>query len=276
MKQVTKRTGTIEGFDQKKLFNSIINAGGNENLARQVTEIVAESIRADQTNTDRIFSITRRYLMEADPGIAALYALDRGLSLLGPAGFIFEQYVAALFREMNYDVDTNLYAKGEAVEHEVDVVARKGNMTFIVEAKYRNDFHIKTHIDQVMYADARLEDVRRRALADGDTREYYMWVITNTRFTDHSESYVTKRDLQLMGWDYPRFINLKKIAHEKKLYPVTVLPSVTKSFLKQCAQKQMILAKDIYPMNVEEIQKEFDISAQTAKKIEQEVLQLMF
>jgi Holliday junction resolvase-like predicted endonuclease len=273
--KIVKSSGAVEEFSSEKLCDSIVNVGASDNLTAQVCGIVGDSIESGMS-TENIFRITRNYLMEVDPGLAAIYSLDRGLSALGPSGFIFEQYVAALFEEMGYDVQTNYYAKGEVVEHEVDVLATKGNVVFVIEAKYRNDYKTKTHINQVMYADARIEDIRRRAKKDGDTREYYLWVVTNTQFTDNAMNYVKKRDLQLMGWEFPRYINIKKIAYEKKLYPVTVLPSITKSALKQCAKEQLILAKDLFPLTAEELQEKFGISQRSAKKLEQEILELMF
>jgi len=273
--KVIKRSGEEELFDMNKLCSSLIKAGASENLSDQVCGIIANSVESGMS-TERIFNLTRKYLMEVDPGMSALYSLDRGLSALGPSGFMFEQYVGALFREMGYTVTTNYFAQGEAVQHEVDVLATKGNVVFLIEAKYRNDFRTKTHINQVMYADARLEDVRRKAIQDGDTREYYLWVVTNTLFTDHAENYVTKRDLQLMGWEYPKYINIKKIAYDNKLFPVTVLPSITKSVLKKCAQEGIVLAKQLYPMTADELMQTFSLSHRSAKKLEQEILELMF
>ena len=275
MKKIVKHGGKTELFDPKKLCNSIINAGASDNLTNQICGIVTESIDSGMS-TENIFRLTQKYLMEFDPGLAAVYGLDRGLSALGPSGFIFEQYVAAMLREMGYEAHNNYYAKGEAVEHEIDVWAQKGDIVYIIEAKYRNEYKTKTHINQVMYADARLQDIRRRAKKDGDTREFFMWVITNTRFTDNAMNYVRARDVQLMGWDYPKFINLKKISYDKKLYPITVLPSITKSVLKQCAKEDVVLVRQLYPMTADQIQKKFSISARSAKKLEQEVLELMF
>lgn len=273
-KQIVKRTGEVELFDSSKLCSSIINAGASEDLTNQVCSIVSESIDSGMS-TDKIFNLTRRYLMKFNPTMAAIYSLDRGLSALGPSGFIFEQYISAMFTEMGYKSYTNFYAQGEAVEHEIDIVAEKGNVVFIIEAKYRNDFKTKTHINQVMYADARIGDIKRKAKAMGDNREYYIWVVTNTRFTNNCINYVSKREIQLMGWDYPKFINLKKIAHEKKLWPITVLPSITKSVLKQCAREDIILVRHLADMNADELQRRFSTTAQLAKKLEIEIKELM-
>jgi len=273
-KKILKRTGKSELFDSNKLCSSIMKAGASDDLTQQVCSIVNDSIDSG-ISTEKIFTITRGYLAKTNPGIAAVYALDRGLSALGPSGFIFEQYVSAMFAEMGYKSYTNFYAKGEMVQHEIDVVAEKGNVVFIIEAKYKNDFKAKTHINQAMYADARIQDIQRRAQQDGDLREYYMWVVTNTQFTDNAINYVSKREVQLMGWDFPKFINLKKIAYEKKLWPITVLPSITQSVLKKCAKEDIILVRHLRNMDSREIQKLFSTSDRLSRKIEREVHELL-
>ncbi len=273
-KKIVKRNGYEELFDPQKLCGSIEMTGAPENISREVCFIVSQSIE-DHMSTDRIFKITRDYLYRYDPDIAALYGLERGLSALGPSGFVFEQFIAALFLDIGgYQVKTNVYLEGEAVSHELDVWAEKGNVVFLVEAKYRNDFKTKTHINQIMYADARLQDIRRKAQKEGDTREYYMWLITNTQFTDNAIQYVQYRDMQIVGWNFPKYINIMKIVYEKKLYPVTILPSITKSALKSMAHMNTILVKDLKPMSLDELKETFQLSMTLAKKLYQEIQDL--
>lgn len=273
-KKILKKKGTKEFFAPEKLCNSMTMVGASTDLANQICSIVSESIESG-TSTDKIFTTTRRYLNEHDPKISALYALERGLGALGPSGFIFEQYVAALFREMDYDVQMNVFAEGEGVTHEIDVWAQKGNVVYVVEAKYRNDYDSKTHINQVMYADARMSDIKRQAVKKGDTREFYMWVVTNTRFTDNAINYIEYRDMQLMGWDYPKYINLKKIVSDRKLYPVTILPSITQKILKGLSSNGIILVKALERMSSQDFQLQYDISRTLAEKLVTEIKELM-
>lgn len=272
--KVIKKDGESELFDSKKLCGSMQNIGASDHLVEQVCGIVASAVDSEVSSTD-IFNITRKYLHQYDPGMAALYALERGLSALGPSGFLFEQYVAKLFEGVDYKVATNVYLSGEAVQHEIDVWAEKGNVVFIVEAKYRNDFKAKTHINQIMYADARLQDIRRQAKKTGDTREYYMWVVTNTQFTDNAIHYVSFRDVQLMGWNFPKYINLMKIVYEKKMYPVTILPSITAKALKEMARDNIILVKQLKKYSIDDLHKQFDLSMTLSKKLHAEIADLM-
>ena len=273
-KRVIKKTGETELFIPQKLCNSMEAVGAPPHIANQVCIMVDENINSG-VSTDKIFITTRQYLKEFNPKIAALYSLERGLGALGPSGFIFEQYVAALFRETDYKVETNVYLEGEGVSHEIDVLAHKGRISYIIEAKYRNEYKTKTHIKQVMYADARLGDIRRKAKKDGKDREYYMWMVTNTRFTKASINYVAYRDLQLMGWDFPNYINLKKIVSSKKLYPVTVLPSITQKALKGFASDGIILVKSLCTMSSENLQKRYNLSVILSNKLIQEIHELM-
>ncbi|MFT7327929.1 MAG: hypothetical protein ACI870_000101 [Crocinitomicaceae bacterium] len=273
-RKIIKKNGKEELFIPQKLCDSMVMVGASDELAQQVCSIVDESIESG-VSTDKIFNTTRKYLKNFDPRISALYALERGLGALGPSGFIFEQYVAALFGEMNYKVQTNVYAEGEGVTHEIDVWAEKGNVVYVIEAKYRNEYHSKTHINQVMYADARMEDIKRRAEKKGDTREFYMWVVTNTRFTDNAINYVAYRDMQLMGGDYPKYINLKKIVSDKKLYPVTILPSITKKALRVLSEKGIILVKSLYGLSAKKLEFQCGLNPVLAKKLEKEIAELI-
>lgn len=272
-KKIVKKNGEEELFIPEKLCQSVTSVGVPDHLAQQVCAIVDESIESG-VSTDKIFITTRKYIKEFNPKMAAIYSLERGLSALGPSGFIFEQYVAALFREMDYLVKTNVYAKGEGVSHEIDVWAEKGNVVYVIEAKYRNDFRAKTHINQVMYADAKIQDIKRQAVKDGDTREFYEWVVTNTQFTDNAINYVEYRDMQLMGWDFPKYINLKKIVYERGLYPVTVLPSITKKALKKFSSDGIILVKQLVGLNINQFMESYELSHTLSKKIVDEIKEL--
>ncbi len=272
--KVIKRNGFEELYDSNKLCRSLNIIGTSESMIKNICNVVSSSMKS-KVSTNDIFSKVRDLLYEYDPGLAALYGLERGLSILGPSGFMFEQYVASLFREMDYEVDTNVYLEGEGVSHEIDVIAKKGNVIFIVEAKYRNDFKTKTHINQIMYADARLQDIKRKAKNRGDNSEYYMWLITNTLFTDSAINYVKHRDMQLMGWSFPEYINLMKIVYEKKLYPVTTLSSITQTILKKMASEKLILVKDLKYYTIDDFVSKLKCSISLAKELNMEVNDLI-
>ena len=62
---------------------------------------------------------------------AARYSLKRAIMSLGPQGFPFEQYLAALLRHYGYRTYTNQIFAGQCITHEIDVVAEKSKeMTY--------------------------------------------------------------------------------------------------------------------------------------------------
>jgi CRISPR/Cas system-associated exonuclease Cas4 (RecB family) len=272
--EVTKKTGEKEKYDPKKLCGSMERAGVPRELAQKIC-IEIEGELEPQVTTTKIFRETLRYLLKEDMELSARYSLRRAVDDLGPTGFLFEQYVEALLQAYGYDTKRNSIIKGECVQHEVDIFAKKAGINFLVEAKYRNEHNIKTHIDQVMYADARLMDIQRRQEQEGSKENYIMWVITNTKFTQSAITYGNCREVKLVGWNYPRKENFEFMITKKKMYPVTVLPSLTRAARDAFTEKNLILAQDILPYNPKQLQKDFSLSEKLAVKLTKEAQVLL-
>jgi len=273
--EIQKATGEIETFSPEKLCESIVAAGVPEQTAAHVCGRIAEEIQPGMS-TGRIFRQALRYLVKENLDFAANYSLRRAVSSLGPAGFLFEQYLEAVLQAHGYKVERNLILEGQCVPHEIDLRATRDNTHYLVEAKYRNAPGIKTHIDVVMYADARLMDIEKKQtkLEEGHFK-HKMWVITNTKFTNKSIKYGTCRGIRLTGWNYPRGADLEKFILEKKLYPVTVLPSLTKYAREQFAKHNMLLAQDVLPYSKADLMKKFDIPRSDAERIIHEAAEII-
>ena len=272
---IKKATGEKEKFNEQKLCSSIVHAGTPKSVAEAVCGIVKKELKPGMT-TSNIFRATLRELVKEDLHTAAKYSLRRALLRLGPAGFVFEQYVEALLRTHDYKTRRGIMMQGACVEHEVDVYAEKGDLHFVVEAKYHNEDGLKTHINQVMYADARLMDIERRhAKNEKSPTDHVMWVITNTKFTEKAIQYAECRGIKLVGWNYPAEGNLEQMIIRKKMYPVTVLPSVTRNNLAAFAKHNMVLAQDLLPYSAESLALDFNINPKKAQKIISEVRQLV-
>ena len=69
---VKKRSGTIEEFDNKKIFNSIIKAGAHEDLAEEIAEKVKMKVAKLTTpiETEKVREFVIGELEKADPQIA--------------------------------------------------------------------------------------------------------------------------------------------------------------------------------------------------------------
>jgi len=266
--KVKKYSGEQESFNPDKLCNSLLSAGVSHKKAEEVCAIVQTKLKPGDSTT-KVFRAALRALVKDDIEASARYGLHRAVDSLGPAGFLFEQYIEALLQAYGYNTKQGTMMKGECATHEIDVYAEKGGFKYLVEAKYRNRHSIKTHIDQVMYADARLMDIQRRAVKQNrNPNEYTMWVITNTRFTSNAIKYAKCRGVKLVSWNYPRREgNLEQMIVRKKMYPITVLPSLSETARNSFAEHNMILAQDLIPYSVNDLVKIIGISKIAAGKL---------
>ena len=272
--EIVKSGGIVQSFDPKKLCDSIKKAGAPSNIADSICEMVSQKVKPGITSSN-IFRDALRHLVKEDVDIAVRYSLKRGINSLGPAGFLFEQYVEAILRAYGYKTRRNIMMKGKGVVHEIDVVAEKNGQTFLVEAKYRNEEGIRTHIDQMMYAESRVRDINNYPNNKQKNKHYVPWLITNTKFTDTVIKYAKAYNLDVTGWTYPKGKSLEDLIVAKKIYPVTVIPSITRSALEEIAKRGMILAQDLLPYSAEDLALEFNINPYKAKAIFHEVQELM-
>lgn len=275
LKKIKKSTGEVVFFSKDKLCNSIVRAGASVSQAEKICSLVDKKIHPGMT-TSFIFRDTLRHLVREDVDIAVKYSIKRGVNALGPDGFLFEKFLEALLRQDGYFTKRNQIMKGKCVTHEIDILAWKDNTYYIIEAKFRNDMEVKTHIDQVMYADARMKDIASNPKNNElGTRHFRTWVMTNTIFTDHSQKFAECSQIRLTGWNYPNQDSLQKMIERTKAYPVTVLPSMSQDAREKLTAHGLVLAQDLLPYTKEKLIKDFDIVPQTAVKIQNEVSKLL-
>jgi hypothetical protein len=269
--EIIKIDGVKEKFSPAKLCLSIRKAGAPRDVADSVCKIVEDKINPNDS-TNVIFRKALKYLVKESPEVAARYSLRRGLEALGPAGFIFEQYFETVLQAYDFTTKRDVILRGKCVSHEIDVIASHATKRFLVEAKYHNVPGIKTHVDVVMYGDARLIDIVAAESAKNKKEyEYAMWIVTNTKFTDAAIQYAKCRGIRLTGWNYPRGASLEDIIADKKLYPVTVLPSLPSALLPALAKKNIILAQDLLTYEAADLIRMFGVAETVADSIVREV-----
>jgi len=275
--KITKHDGKTEEFSKNKFCTSLKQAGASKDLTDEVCNVIEGELHPGMTTSD-IFRKASTHLVKKNPGVAARYKIKDGIAQLGPAGFLFEQYLETLLRSEGYKTTRNRDMKGACVSHEVDVLGKKEHEHVLVEAKYHNQKGLKTHVDTVMYADARLMDIEKaQREAENGNPTHLMWVITNTKFTKTAIKYGTCRNMRLTGWDYPKKENLADLVNKHALYPVTVLPSVDQPAREAFAKHGLMLAQDIAPHSADDLHKKFGIKdKKRAQKILNETHSLVY
>lgn len=276
MVEIVKSTGEKESFEREKFCDSLRRAGAPHDLTEEVCTRVEQEVLPGMSTT-QIFRKASKYLMRKNLPAGIRYNVKRGLELLGPAGFLFEQFVEVLMRSEGYEnTARDQMIRGECVEHEVDVVAEKNGERYIVEVKYHNQTSIKSPIEVVMYADARREDIARAEAKQGRNVKHHLLLVTNTRFSANAVAYARCRGIALLGWQYPRERCLEDIIREHMLYPTTVLPSVDRGAREAFARHDMMLVRDLAPHSVEDVVRKFGIDERRARGIIKEAHVLVY
>jgi hypothetical protein len=243
--QVTKADGTAEYFKVEKLRRSLRRAGATP---AEVNSIVAQ-IQAelyDGMQTQEIYRRAFTLLRQEELPTAARYSLRRALFSIGPTGFPFELLLGRLFTAEGYQVRTGIIIKGHCAEHEIDVAAFNETHSFVGEAKFHARPGIKTDLQVAMYSYARLLDLRdNRICQESICQIKEFWLITNTKFTSAVERYAECVGVNLLSWDYPRNNNLYDRLQRHRLYPITVLQSVTPSQTTILIDRGIIVCQDL-------------------------------
>lgn len=243
--KVVKADGSVEGFKVNKLRNSLKRAGATN---EQVKEIVGqiEAIVHDGIKTQEIYRHAFTLLRENDTPVAAKYSLRRALFNLGPTGFPFEDFIARLIEKEGYTAKTRQILQGKCAPHELDVVAYNTEHSFVLEAKFHSRPGVKSDLQVALYSYARLLDLQDVKVCKEDfCGVSELWIVTNTKFTSTAEKYSECAGLKLLSWDYPRQNNLHDRIREARLYPVTVLQSLSGAQKSALIKRKAIICSDI-------------------------------
>jgi hypothetical protein len=70
-------------------------------------------------------------------------------------------------------------------------------------------------------------------------------LVTNTRFSTDALQFGSCMNMFMLGWDYPNGNGLKHQIDQFRLYPITVLMTITNSEKKALLEKGIILCKNL-------------------------------
>ncbi len=242
---ITKADGTTEFFKVEKLRRSLRRSGATpEEVNQIVTEVLQELYEGMQTQ--EIYRRAFALLREREVPTAARYSLRRALFGLGPSGFPFERFLARLFTAEGYTTKTGIIMQGKCAPHEIDIAAYTAEHSFVGEAKFHARPGIKTDLQVAMYSYARLLDLKGTKICSEDVCAVTeFWLITNTKFTTTAEDYANCVGVPLLSWDYPRHNNLHDRIQRARVYPITVMQSLTPSQIATLISYDIIVCSDL-------------------------------
>lgn len=235
---ITKSTGEKGVFSEEKLRRSLQRAGASHNDASSIIDEINKRL-FEGISTKKIYQLAFSLLRDKSRPLAARYHLKHGIMELGPSGFSFEKYIGEILKRQGFTVKVGEIVQGKCVRHEIDVIASRNNHQFMIECKYHNRSGSFSDVKVPLYIQSRFLDVKDTWMKEDSSKIYQGWVVTNTRFSTDAIQYGACIGLQLLSWDYPTQNNLRQQIESMKLYPVTVLTTLTK------VEKQRLLDKDI-------------------------------
>ncbi|SKB36276.1 ATP cone domain-containing protein [Salegentibacter holothuriorum] len=235
--QVIKASGEKAKFSIDRVAESLRRSGANDALVKSTLEKLKTELY-DGISTKEIYNRAFSLLRKGNNTSASKYKLKTAIYELGPTGFPFEKFIAALLNHSGYKTETGKIYQGKCVTHEIDVEAKTDEKLILIECKFHNAGR-NSDVKTPLYIDSRFRDIKNFRNNNNKLDFEEAWVVTNTRFTADAIKYGKCSDLKLMSWDYPIGEGLKDKIDRLGLYPVTV------STLLSEREKNFLLSRDV-------------------------------
>ncbi|MBP3942915.1 restriction endonuclease [Sphingobacteriaceae bacterium WQ 2009] len=243
---VKKYSGELIPFNADSLKGSLAKSGASPELTEKVYQTITEKLY-DGITTKELYKIAFQELKQLKNTYAARYSLKKAMRDLGPEGFYFEKWVAALLKEGGFQTITGKIVQGNAVTHEIDVIAAKDTEMLAIECKFRNDIDAKITVTTPMYFLSRFKDICDKSYTYFEKERKFTqgWLATNTYFTKDAINFAEYYHINLLSWDYPVDKSIKRRVDSAALYPITCLTSITKLEKDKLLAKRCILVKEL-------------------------------
>lgn len=255
-KYIIKEDGEQEVFSEEKIKKSLLRAGTEQKVANYIIGVIKEHLEKVSESKD-IYRLVLKQLKKKQPNAAIKYTLKKALMNMGPAGYVFEKYIAKILGEYGYRTQVGQIVKGSCVDHEIDVIAHRDSNHYMIECKYHNNKGAKSAIQTALYVYARFLDLKK---ANIDNREDYnfkeVWLATNTKCTSTAIKYASCVKMGIIAWRYPKDKSLEYYIEKKKLYPISILPGLKKNQRDKLFENNILTVKDFLrnsPQSIEHL-----------------------
>ncbi|MGB5555535.1 MAG: ATP cone domain-containing protein, partial [Flavobacteriaceae bacterium] len=203
--EVIKSSGDKVRFSIDKLAGSLRHSGADDQLVKLIVDKVRDELYQG-ISTKEIYNRAFALLKQKKSVFASKYKLKKAIYELGPTGFPFENFVAAILEYSGYKTETGKIMPGICVSHEIDVFAEKNGSVSIIECKFHSEEGRNCNVKVPLYIYSRYNDVKQQWDKKNDKAKKMDrgGVVTNTRFTVDAIAYGKCAGLELLSWDYPK------------------------------------------------------------------------
>lgn len=267
---IKKESGEMENFSRTKLIHSLHRSGADPEVIDTIADDV-ESWIYDGITSKKIYAKAFALLRKKQLGIAARYKLKNAMMELGPTGYPFEYFMGQVFKLQGFNVQVGQVLQGHCVTHEVDVIATLGKEQHFIECKYYQHTGKNANVQVPMYIRSRVDDLIRfrKELPEYAGFTFHGGVVTNTRFTTDAVSFGECTGLTLLSWDYPKGNGLREIIDRERIFPITVLTTLTLAEKQKLMEKGIVICSQIF--EIPNILFETGIDQNRQKKVMNEI-----
>jgi hypothetical protein len=180
----------------------------------------------------------------------------------------FEVFVRVLLAHSGFQVKPNAVLRGLCGEHEVDAVASKDGLTYLVEAKHHSNYHALTGLDESRIARAIMEDVADGCINGGaEIKIDRAMIVTNTKYSEHAVNYGRCRGILQVGWVSPEGFGLRDIVEKHNLYPLSCLRGVSIETRLRLVDAGIVLIKQLLEQDSQYLERRMGLPHETVLAI---------
>lgn len=272
---VINSRGEKELFSSNKIYRSAKKSGVSSITARKIAEVIKKKSYPG-IRTSEISKTTKRLLKKQVPGAALRFNLKEAMRKLGPTGFPFEKYIKNILVSFGYEVKINQFVPGKCISsYEIDFLARKGNILYVGECKYRQRFGDRIHYHEALTNYARFLDILNGDYFKRERLVIKSMLVTNTKFSERSKTYCQCVGTELLGWNYPKGRGLEYYIDKEKLYPITIFSSLKGHLKEVFVQEKMILANYLLRMDIKKFAKKHKIALKQLEVLKRQAESLL-
>jgi hypothetical protein len=245
---INKRGRFKEQFDVNKFKRSLKRSGLSKSLRDELIAKI-DPKKACYKSTASLFRKTHKEIYKKSKKLAAHYNIKRSIFELGPTGYPFEILSAEILKTKGFKTQVSVVKQGQFVKHEVDVVAKRPDLTIFCECKFHRNQRFKNDIKLPLYIHSRYLDLKNSQ----NFGEIQYAIMTNTNFSRDAINYSKGVGLLLFSLDYPSKGTFLDLMKRYKVYPVTILKNLKKREAAQLLQHNIVVIKHLKPLHLQKI-----------------------
>ena len=242
---IRKASGELEPFSEEKVRSSLTRARIDKGVQDEIIRRLFPRLYEGMT-TRKIYSLVYGWLKDDKPYLASRYNLKRAVMALGPTGYPFERFIAGVLIHCGFQATVSTIIKGRCINHEVDVLAQKGDVRYMIECKFHNRQGIKTNVKVALYIYARFLDIKSVPINFfGKKTVSQALLATNTKLTSQAITYCRCKKMRVISWNYPQGFSLRELVEKESLHPITCLSSLSRKEKQSLLSEGFVFCRDL-------------------------------